>query len=146
MKRTFVVYLLVGAAAGIGCGDATGVTADELAGAWSATQYEFTNPATASQQVDIIAMGGSFSISFMASGDFTANFQEPGEQLETISGTISVGGDTLTISESGQGSPTDFVASRSGSTLTLTTSDEEYDFDGDDVEEPASLRIILRKM
>ena len=65
--------------------------------------------------------------------------------METRTGTVIVTGTTLTIAESGQGSPTDFLAVRDGNSLTLTTSDEEYDFDGDDVEDDATLRVDLTR-
>jgi hypothetical protein len=126
----------------IGCGDATGIQPVDLAGSWVASEYRFTNPANTAQTVDLVAVGGSLSLMIMADGNYTVTIQEPGNVPETRSGTVEVRGDTLTISESGQGSPTDYLAQRSGDTLTMTTSDEEFDFDQDGTDEPADVRAV----
>ncbi|HWP38708.1 MAG TPA: hypothetical protein VNL18_14275 [Gemmatimonadales bacterium] len=145
MKRSgwLTTGLLAGAA--LACGDTTGVSTDSLVGTWNATKFEFSNPANSAQKADLVALGGSFTLTIAASGSYTATFQEPGGAAETVTGTISVQGDTLTVSESGQGSPTRFRASRSGNTLTLDSSDEEFDFDDNGTEEPARLVIVLVK-
>jgi hypothetical protein len=135
----------LGVAVALGCSDSTGVAVEDLTGTWVAIQYVFTNPANQSESIDWIAAGASLTIAIDAAGDYTATIVEPGNAPEVISGTIAVEGDVVTISESGTGSPTPYVASRSGDTLTLDTSDEEYDFDGDSIEDPASLRIVLQR-
>ncbi len=129
----------------IACKDSTGITIETLTGTWNATQFQFTNMGDPTETVDIIAFGTAFTIVVAAGGDYVATFREPGELPESEQGTISVVGDVITISESGQGSPTPFSAVRNGDTLTLTNTDEEFDFDEDGTEEPASLRIVLRK-
>jgi hypothetical protein len=135
----------LGVAVALGCSDSTGVAVEDLTGTWVAIQYVFTNPANQSESIDWIAAGASLTIAIDAAGDYTATIVEPGNAPEVISGTIAVEGDVVTISESGTGSPMPYVASRSGDTLTLDTSDEEYDFDGDSIEDPASLRIVLQR-
>lgn len=145
MKRARLAALLVGTAFALGCGDSTGITLDALNGTWNATEFRFTNPANSSQSVELIGLGGSFSVTITVEGNFTTVMTVPGDPAETRSGTVSIGGDTLTIAESGQGSPTEYLATRDGSTLTLTTSDEDFDFDGDGTDDPALLRIVLQK-
>ena len=130
----------------VGCSGTTSIAVDDLTGTWNATQFQFTNTANPAQTVDLITLGATFTLNILADGDYTATVQEPGELTETLVGTLTVSGDAITIAESGQGSPTLFTAARSGNTLTLTTTDEEFDFDEDDIEEPASLRMVLQKM
>jgi hypothetical protein len=43
------------------------------------------------------------------------------------------------------GDPTDFAASLTGNTLTLATSDAEFDFDFDGTDEPASLTAVFQR-
>ncbi len=143
MTRTTFSLLALMTPVLIGCGDATGLDPVELAGTWSALEYRFTNPANTSQTVELIALGGSLSIVIRADSTYTATIQEPGDAPETRSGTVEIQGDTLTISESGQGSPTPYMARRSGDTLTMTTSDEDFDFDQDGTDDPADVRIVL---
>lgn len=127
----------------VACSESTGVSVDDLAGTWSATQFLFTNPANAAQTYDMIAAGGSLSLTVQPNGDYSATMTVPGNAPEAFTGTISVEGDILTLAESGHGSPTPYNASRSGNTLTLTTDDELFDFDEDGTEELASLRLVL---
>ena len=143
MKRLTFGALAVTLTATLGCGDATGVSVEDLTGTWVATQFLFTNPANAAETFDAIAAGGSLSLTVQATGDYTATITEPGSAAEVVTGTISVEGNVVTIAESGQGSPTPYAATRSGDTLTLTTDDEEFDFDDDGTDELASLRIVL---
>lgn len=145
MRRMQLAALAALPILAMGCKDTTGITIETLAGTWNATQFQFTNTADPTQTVDVIALGVTFTIVVSANGDYAATMQEPGELPEVEEGTVSIVGDVITVSESGQGSPTPFSAVRSGNTLTLTNTDEEYDFDEDGGEEPASLRIVLRK-
>jgi hypothetical protein len=145
MKRLAFGALAITVIATIGCSDTTGVSVEDLTGTWLATQFTFTNPANAAESFDLIAAGGTLSLTVDATGDYTATFVEPGSAPDVTTGTISVEGDIVTISESGQGSPTPYAASRSGDTLTLTTDEEEYDFDDDGTDDLASLRIVFSR-
>lgn len=129
----------------LACGDSTGISAEKLAGTWTATEFVFTNQANLSQSVDWIPLGASFTLTIRADSTFTTTLREPGGVVDTDTGIISVAGNVLTIAESGQGSPTPFTAVRDGDVLTLTTTDADFDFDGDGTDEPASLRIVLRR-
>ncbi len=143
MKRQATVILA--AALLSGCGDSTGVSVNDLAGTWTATQYVFTSQVDASQTVDLITQGGSFTLTILEDSTFTSQFLEPGEELKTRTGTVTVVGSTITIAESGQGSPEAFTVSRDGNAMTLIMLNEDYDFDGDDVDEDATLRIELER-
>ena len=129
----------------LGCGDATGISPDELAGTWTATSFVFSNPANAAESIDVITLGASFALTIRADSTFTTTLVEPGGEADTDSGTVDVTGSVLTVAESGEGSPTAFSAVRAGDDMTLTTSDESFDFDGDGIEDLSNLRIELHR-
>ncbi|MCH8143895.1 MAG: lipocalin family protein [Gemmatimonadetes bacterium] len=144
LNRAIGILLL--AAAASACGDSTGLDPNDLEGTWVASVWELTNPASASQSVDMLAAGGSMTIVFRSDGTFTSTILEPNETVPDVdTGTYEVVGSALTIAESGQGSPTLFQAVRDGSTLTLTSSDEDYDWDDDGTDDPANMRIVLNR-
>ena len=94
----------------------------------------------------MLAAGGSMTIVFRSDGTFTSTILDPNETVPDVdTGTYEVVGSALTIAESGQGSPTLFQAVRDGSTLTLTSSDEDYDWDDDGTDDPANMRIVLNR-
>jgi len=136
----------VAVAAAVACGDSTGVTVSDITGTWSASSAVFTNLANSSEQFDLIADGGgTITATFSADGSYSISITVPPDPAELDVGTVDVRGDTLTLAESGQGSPTDFIASVSGNTLTLTTDEEEYDFDDNGTDDPARLRVVFQK-
>jgi hypothetical protein len=144
MKRA--IGILLWAAAASACGDSTGLEPNDLAGTWVATVWELTNPANASQSMDMLAAGGSLTIVFRSDGTFTSTILDPGETVPDVdTGTYEVVGNVVTIAESGSGSPTPFQAVRDGNTLTLTSSDEDYDWDNDGTDDPANERIVLNR-
>ena len=155
------ITLLLTTVAVLGCGDSTGpancggtasaCTLSDLTGTWIATQFVYTDFFDSSVMVDIIPLGGVFTLTISEDGNFTVTFRVPDGQTLNGSGTASVAGNTLTLRiisglPPGQDPDnTDFGASVSENTLTLTNDDDEYDFDGDGSEEFATLRIVLRK-
>ncbi len=144
MKKA-IGTLLLAAALGA-CSDSTGLEPNDLAGTWVASVGVFTNPANTSQTADIVALGGSFMLVLSADGTFTSTIQEPGDDLPDIdTGTYEVVGSLITIAESGQGSPTEFQAVRDGDSMTLTTSEEEYDWNDDQVDDAANMRIVINR-
>ncbi len=143
--RKAIGSLLLAAALGA-CSDSTGLEPNDLAGTWVASVWVFTNPANTSQTADIVALGGSFMLVLSADGTFTSTIQEPGDDLPDVdTGTYEVVGSLITIAESGQGSPTEFQAVRDGDSMTLTTSEEEYDWNDDQVDDSASMRIVINR-
>ena len=144
MKRAIGILLL--AAAASACGDSTGLDTNDLTGTWVATVWELTNPAVADQSVDMLAAGGSWTIMFNSDSTFTSTILDPGETIPDVdTGTYEVVGSVLTIAESGSGSPTPFQAVRDGNTLTLTSSDGDYDWDDNGTDDPANERIVLSR-
>ena len=146
-KRSGVAVLAVAAVAA--CGDSTGVgdvaEVVDLAGTWNATVVEFTNQANTAEKIDLVAEGATLVLTILANGDYTLTIDEPMEAQAVEHGTLAISGNTLTLSETGQGSADDFTLNLSGNTLTLTTDDDAFDFDDDGTDEPASVRLVFQK-
>ena len=126
------------------CGDATGVEPDDLAGTWTATSMVFTSTADPTLSVDIVAEGATLTIMLVADATYTFTFTFPGEETENEAGAYTASGTGLTFSPTGTGSPESFTLSRDGDAMTLTDSDERFDFTLD-VEEDATLVITLTR-
>jgi hypothetical protein len=135
IRRVMTVAALVAGLAA--CGDSTGLTPEDLAGTWDATEMVFTNQADASESVDIIEDGASLTVTVNAAGTVSAVFDDGQGGTDSDSGTLGVDGSTLTI-----GGET-YSAARSGDDLTLTDSTSEFDFDDDGSDEAATLVIRL---
>jgi hypothetical protein len=136
--RTWHRILATAVAAGaVACGDSTGITPEDLAGTWEATEIVFTNQANTSESVDLVDLGASLTVTVNASGAVSTVFDDGQGGTDSDSGTLSVDGTTLTI-----GGET-FEAERSGDNLTLTDATAEYDFDDDGSDDDATLVIRL---
>ena len=127
----------------IACGDPTGIEPGAIAGTWNSITYGFVNRADPTETVELVSQGASLTVTFTSDGDFTWDFRDVDGAVETRSGTFSVAGDVLTLSESGQEDP--FLAVRHDDSLTLRTGNREFDFNEDGTDEPAELRIFLTR-
>jgi hypothetical protein len=133
-------------AVGVGCSsDSTGpASASDFVGDWLASSYVVTNIANTSQSEDLIAMEMTLSITFTETTySGTASF--PGEVAETFSGTYTISGSQLTLNETGELEPETMTYTLSGNAMTLAGNDEEYDFDNDGVDDPATFVMVLAK-
>ena len=135
-------------AVAVGCsdsGDSTGpASPSDFVGDWLVTSYVVTNVANTSQSEDLTALGMTLSITFTETTySGTASF--PGEATETFSGTYTISGDQLTLNETGELEPETMTYTLSGNTMTLSGLDDQYDFDGDGVEDPASWVMVLQR-
>ena len=83
------------------------------------------------------------SLTLNADGTFSWTFVFPGEPTENETGTYTVSGNTMTITETGEDGPETFTILRSGDTLTLTLADT-FDFT-EGVEEAAMMVIVLTR-
>lgn len=125
---------------------ATEIDVSALAGTWTASIMEFSDPTDTYPAYDMVAEGGSFSLAVDASGNFDVTITAPDESVDTDSGTITVVGDMLKIYSSGDMSTTavQYVLV-DANTLQLFSNDESHDFDGDSTDEPAVMFLALSK-
>jgi len=135
-------------AVAVGCSDSDNSTGpaspSDFVGDWLASSYVVTNIANTSQSEDLTALGMTLSITFTETTySGTANFT--GEATETFSGTYTIEGNQLTLNETGQVETDTMTYALVGDTMTLSGLDEQYDFDGDGVEDPASFVMVLAR-
>ena len=123
--------------------DPTGVEPDDLAGTWTATAIVFTQTAAPMASVDQVANGAAMTLTMTADGTYAWTFVFPGDPTENETGTYTVSGSTLTVTPT-DGPPEAMGILRNDDTLMLTLADI-YDFDGDQVEEDATLVITLTR-
>ncbi len=133
----------------IACGNPASIEPGAIAGTWNAATYAFVNKADLDEIVELVSLGASLTVTFTSDGDFTWDFRDVDGAVEARSGTftidVTVDGDVITFSESGQGSPDPFLAIREEDIMTLRTGNREFDFDEDGTGEPAELRIFLTR-
>ena len=132
--------LALGAAA---CGDSGGPSADRFVGTWNATKMEFIRVADTTEQVDVIALGATFQITFHADSTWQSILTVPQAQPDTVDGTWTASLDLLSLTQTGQAGNLEFNFVLSGNTVTLTGGDVDWDFGTGD--EPAKLSITATK-
>ena len=116
-----------------------------LAGSWIASKAEFTNQANQSQKVDIIPQGGSVSITIETNGHYTFNILIPGKAPSVETGTIIGVSSQVIEFRSNNGVTHSRAYTYSTTVFTLQDEYSNFDFDGDDINEPATLYIILQR-
>lgn len=143
-------FLLVAVLLQLGCDKSTDPDSASipaaLVGTWTATEFIFTSKTAMAQTTgNLISLGVSFTLKIESNGNFTVTTTFPtpqGPMSEVSTGTLSVSGNKITVKD--EEGTFELTYSVSGNILTIT-GDEEYDFDGDDVDEPATMRIVLQK-
>jgi hypothetical protein len=129
--------LILGACSDDGTGPAE---LQPLVGTWRATELTLTNLANPDTSVDLIEQGATFTLSILATGQYSASlviFGQPGQEV----GTVSVSGNRITIAPNG-GSPTTGTWTLQGNTL-IVDGDTEFDFNVDGIPEDASVHMEL---
>jgi hypothetical protein len=135
----------------VGCGDGTRlgpvdfvVTMSDLAGAWTATKWEYTLELDPAQKADIVQQGGSAALRINASGTYSGSVRFPHDEHETpLAGTITLRGDSLVFQ-------TPFAFRLTPSTLTLSggkvaLEDGDFGLTSDQFEVQSTLEIGFRR-
>ncbi|MEX1257470.1 MAG: hypothetical protein WEG36_07625 [Gemmatimonadota bacterium] len=130
-----------------GCGDGgTGPSEVELSGTWAATEIEFASIANPSLKVEIVALGAAATLTLLENGNWTLILTEPGESPRSFGGTWTATSEvldlTLTFGFIGEWQ---FEMALAGDTLTLSGAHMEFDVDGDEQDEAATLRMVLAR-
>jgi hypothetical protein len=137
---------LIGAvsAVAIGCGgDSSGPSTESLAGSWRATKVEISSVANPTVKVDLVAQGGTVRLVLTEAKTFTLTVAIPGQPDDVTTGTWSSSVDVMTLQyPSGSWQ---FEMTLSGSSLILEGADSEFDFNGDDQDEPAKTNLVLTR-
>lgn len=144
-RRLLVTALALTLGIGAACSDDEGITIADLVGTWDATQFTLSNP-NGVQSLDLIAAGGSFTLTVAANGSFTGEQSLLG-QTDTFAGTIVLtGNNTMTLVDATDPSDeTDLMYTLNGDQLAITSTDITFDWDGNDVDDPAELEAVLQR-
>lgn len=126
----------------------------DLQGTWNATSlvfsYSGSGPVPEPNSYDVIAEGGSATMTVQSNGRFTLTVTPAGEAPETFSGLMYFeDGEFFAIQfdDDPPDDPTYFGESLVGNTFTLNGGPDtaEWDFDGDGNDEPASVLLIFER-
>ena len=134
----------------VGCTDSTDsghADEDDLAGVWNATQFLLTSTANSAVTIERISQDGWFTLTINANGTWSEEGVFPGNppKTESGSGTYVIQGSNIILTEDDDPEPFTWAFVLSGNTLTLSSTDESVDFDGDGVEDAATLEIVLTR-
>jgi len=146
-ERALAVLLVLAGSAACGGDGGTGPSKAELTGTWSASRIEYTNVANPAQKVDVAQQGATLTLGLQSGGVFTIALLVPGEAPVDISGLWSSSTDVLTLrwTSGAANNEMQFDMTLTGNSLSLVGADSEFDFDGDDVDDPATLSLTLTR-
>ncbi|MEM7380453.1 MAG: hypothetical protein AAF361_04555 [Bacteroidota bacterium] len=127
----------------------TNLSVSDIAGNWDATTANFGLDVTGPvQEIDIVAEGGSVTLSIQSGGRFTLSITEPGEPSDNSSGSLCFDEDLLIVNfdEDGPDEYEFFAIQFNSGTNTLTIEGPTtFDFDGDGQSEPARVFLVLTR-
>ncbi len=113
----------------------------DVIGDWAATQANFDIPGT-SQQVDVVAEGGTVTLNIQSSGSFVLVITENGSSEETTTGNLAFCEGIFTVRyDDSPNNPETLQGSLNSGVFTIT-GPVEYDVDGDGSDDEAF--VILR--
>lgn len=121
------------------------VTVEELEGEWSATEFDLVRQSPPALSVDVLALGGTFSLTIAPDARHTLFVSLPDGTSTSQAGPAVVQGRRLFLVDEGESEDLLFEFTLSGDSLTLTTDDLEYDFSGDGTAEPARGALVLER-
>jgi hypothetical protein len=132
--------------AGTGCGDdnPSGPSKDEITGTWQATKVEYTTPAGV-PMVDLVALGGSASLVLNPDNTLVYTITPAGGVANVTDGTWQLSTDMMTVTPSGMSFSWQFDVDFSGDQLRMSGADVEFDYDNDDIDEPAKLNLVFTR-
>jgi hypothetical protein len=134
--------LAIAAVGALACGgDQSGPSVASLVGTWRATKAEVVSAANPSTKVDLVAMGGTVRLVLTDAKTFTLTSTMPGAADDVTTGTWTSSIDMLRLAY-GYGS-WECDMTLTGNSLSLGGADTDYDFNGDDVDEPAKWYLTL---
>ena len=115
-----------------------------LIGEWLGTGFKFTNQNDSTQTINLILMGVSYSMTINQDSLYNSTTIFFGETLlET--GSISTNGNQITITPNNADIRTGIYTLLDDS-LAMVINDQEFDFNQDEIPEPAILSVELKKI
>ncbi|WP_425237093.1 hypothetical protein [Ulvibacterium sp.] len=121
--------------------DGPNFSISDVAGNWTATQANFDIPGT-SQQIDVVAEGGTATLNVQSNGAFTLLITENGASSESTTGDLAFCAGLFTVRyDDAPNDPETIQGSLNNGVFTIT-GPVEYDVDGDGSDDEAF--VILR--
>lgn len=111
-----------------------------IQGTWDVTEYKYISDADPTVTFDFLTeFGASFTMTVNENGAYTMS--------GTVQGVPFSFSGTFTEDEGGDISADDpnTTVTVTNNTITMVSTDEEWDFDGDGTDEPANLRVVYTK-
>lgn len=136
--------LLVGAMCGCGDDKAAGPEPAQITGLWNATKVEYVSR-PAGESVDLVALGGSGTLTLGESNAFLLVITPFAEIPQTTEGTWALDGDTLELTPLGMPFSWQFDVALAGDSLGLSGASVEYDFNDDGTPDQATLNLSLAR-
>ena len=141
----FLIFLAFSGVGPLGCSD-DGTGPDKelepFVGKWRAQAMVLTNSANPSVSVDLIEQGATFTLSILATGQYSASLAAFG-QSNTEVGTIEVSGSQITISPTSPAGPPLVATFAFQGGLLVLDGASEFDFNQDGTPEAATAHIEL---
>jgi hypothetical protein len=131
---------------GMGCGDdnPSGPSKDEITGTWQATKVEYTTTAGV-PMADLIALGGSASLVLNADNSLVYTITPAAGVPNVTTGTWHLSTDMMTVTPSGMLFSWQFDVEYTSDQLRMSGADVEFDYDNDDIDEPAKLNLVFTR-
>lgn len=116
----------------------------DVTGNWTATQANFDIPGT-SQQVDVVAEGGTVTLNIQASGGFTLVITESGSGGETTTGDLSFCEGLFTVRYDDVPDDPEILQGSLNNGVFTITGPVEFDVDGDGSDDQAFVVLRLER-
>jgi hypothetical protein len=141
-SKGLMLVAAIAAGAAFGGGDGgSGPSPSAITGTWQATSMLFVSQADPKVSVDVIAAGGSATLTLDANKSYLMVLTLPATAPETTTGTWSLSGDVLTMVPDGMKGNIQFNVTLSGQTLKLAGGHLDFDLNDDGIDDPAILTI-----
>jgi hypothetical protein len=121
----------------------TPATSADFEGDWVASQWELSDPDGVYSAYDMVADGGSFSLTINAGGTMSFSIVFPGEPTEDGTGTWEIFGDLLLIVDDADGYVSAMQYTVGTGTFTMFSNSDSWDFNEDGMDDPAFLEIVM---
>ena len=117
---------------------------EEFIGEWNAEQFVIASKVNPQLEIDMIEYGCSFCLIIDADRNYSISISIPDEEDKKDTGTVSYNNNVLTFISNSEGI-SKVSCTLSGNTLTIVNDEIGFDFDENDIEEPATYTVVLKK-
>ncbi len=128
--------------------EGTNFSVSDISGNWTATEARFFNVSTEPiQVVDVVAEGGTVTLSIQSNGNFTLNITESDGPNARSSGDLCFDEELLVVRFDGD-APDDyelFQIQLNGANNLFIGGPSEFDFNGDGTPDPADISLALTR-